>query len=1080
MPKLPNRPAAAKPAATASGASVDAPGVASAPTSAPASSTGPSGTNGGAKEPASSSNSGGGNAGPKLPARPSAGPSLPPRGGARAAGGAAAPGPSTSTGATHSASASAPAGASAASAGGANGSSSAAGSSGGGSGGAVAAGGRRAPSGGLGALPPRGGLLPLPAQGPVLDPDEPESIAEVRRSIHAVRVQMISAALRLGYDHENALVKQVLYRLALAERLKAPWRRPGKRPDPVTAAAREAARLQQQQDGPAAVAAAAGGPKAAAAPAAVSGPAGLGFTVKIMLIGVQGSGKTQLAHALLGAGDGAATAPPAASTSASAPPQPAFPAVHPFQGATKGVSVLRGSAHGIGLVFVDTPGLSLAPGGAARNSQVLQQIRRAYHCHKPDLLVYVDRLDAAAGGGGGGSAGGGAGAELAVMQSLTAALGPGLWLNTILAFTHAGAAPPSSGGRGRPAGAPALTFENWLELRSHGLQQVIRQASGDERLMNPVAFAESHPACPLNAAGQPVIYNGMPWRQHLMLMVTSAKLLADTEALLQMQGGGAGGGAGAGAAAAAGGAGSAAALRQMMGGGRQVPMPYLMQQITQMSRPLKFPDHGNVMDVRRARYDTRRLRQERQRREAGRQVALRVLALRQAARKQRSLADAYRTGTQAGCKVTPEPPRVATRCRPSAMPAEGHRYRNPEAQGGWVVRPHMETHCADVSDGVEGFILNKVAVAAVGGAGEGDGLGGRGVPYHHYLSAQCTKDQKLLAARSEATLYHDPLGRATTSLSADLQTSSSAAAAAAGGGGGGPDVLMVLRADTRLHTNTGRGSALPKLTVGGVVARVGEEGRLLSLEGPTAVGMRLQASKKLRLGLTPTPVRLAVAAAVMQSASELAAGRLGLGRGGDACLGLNAEVKIKDLIDFTNIDVPLARSLPGDFALGLTRSPEGEVTAGFGSSVQYRLGAREMLGLRTTFGNRGRAGLSLRAKTVSGWWLGLVAMAVPLGKLLLDTASDALRRWGAQRRLRKQQRLQQQKLRQQQQQALERQQKLQQEQQQQKAKGAVPKTVGKAGVGVGKAAAAAADGKKGGSGAAARLASGKPGARPKK
>ena len=36
----------------------------------------------------------------------------------------------------------------------------------------------------------------------------------------------------------------------------------------------------------------------------------------------------------------------------------------------------------------------------------------------------------------------------------------------------------------------------------------------------------------------------------------------------------------------------------------------------------------------------------------------------------------------------------------------------------------------------QGFILNKVAVAAVGGAGEGDGLGGRGVPYHHYLSAQ--------------------------------------------------------------------------------------------------------------------------------------------------------------------------------------------------------------------------------------------------------------------------------------------------------------------------------------------------------
>ncbi|KAG2450728.1 hypothetical protein HYH02_004566 [Chlamydomonas schloesseri] len=1093
MPKLPARPAAAQPA-PATGASADAPAT-SAPTSAaPA---GPSGTNAGSGDPASSSNSTVSGAGPKLPARPSAGPSLPPRGSARTAGGtAASPGasPSTSTSTSAPASASVASSTSAGLKSGANGAASAsasapaaASSNGGGgttSGAAATAAtaGRRAPSGGLGALPPRGGLLPLPAQGPVLDPDEPESIAEVRRSIHAVRVQMISAALRLGYDHENALVKQVLYRLALAERLKAPWRRPGKRPDPVSAAAREAAKLQQQQqqqDGP-------------GAPAPGAGPAGLGFTVKIMLIGVQGSGKTQLAHALLGAGDAAAAAPPAtSSTSTSAPAQPhaqppqqkdgkaqplPFPAVHPFDGATHGVTVLTGSAHGIGLAFIDTPGLSLAPGGAARNAQVLQQIRRAYHRHKPDLLVYVDRLDAAAGGGGGGSAGGGAGAELAVLQSLTAVLGPGLWLNTILAFTHAGAAPPASGGRGRPAGAPALTFENWLEVRSHGLQQVIRQASGDERLMNPVAFAESHPRCPLNGAGQPVIYNGMPWRQHLMLMVTSAKLLADTEALLQMQGGGAGGGAGAGAAAAAGGAGSAAALRQMMGGGRQVPMPYLMQQVTQMSRPLKFPDHGNVMGVRRARHDTRRLRQERQKREAGRQVALRVLALRQASRKQRSLADAYRTGTQAGCKVTPEPPRVATRCRPSALPAEGHRYRNPEAQGGWVVRPHVEAHCADVSDGVEGFILNKVAVAAIGRPGEDDGLGGRGVPYHHYLSAQCTKDQKLLAARTEATLYHDALGRATTSLSADLQTSSSAAGG--GGGGGGPDVLMVLRADTRLHNNTGRGSALPKLTVGAVAARVGEEGRLLSLEGPTALGMRLQASKKVRLGLTPTPVRLAVAAAAMQSASELAAGRLGLGRGGDACLGLNAEIKIKDLIDFTNVDVPLARSLPGDFALGLTRSPEGEVTAGLGASVQYRLGAREMLGLRTTFGNRGRAGVSLRAKTVSGWWVGLCAMAVPLGKLLLDTASDALRRWGAQRRLRKQQKLQQQKLR-------------QQQQQQAKAQGsgaAVAK--GKAGagavVGKGKAAtatttnASVADGKKSGPGSAARAAGAKPGARPQK
>ncbi len=32
---------------------------------------------------------------------------------------------------------------------------------------------------------------------------------------------------------------------------------------------------------------------------------------------------------------------------------------------------------------------------------------------------------------------------------------------------------------------------------------------------------------------------------------------------------------------------------------------------------------------------------------------------------------------------------------------QSFRYRNPEAQGGWVVRPRVEGHCADVSDGVE-------------------------------------------------------------------------------------------------------------------------------------------------------------------------------------------------------------------------------------------------------------------------------------------------------------------------------------------------------------------------------------------
>jgi hypothetical protein len=49
--------------------------------------------------------------------------------------------------------------------------------------------------------------------------------------------------------------------------------------------------------------------------------------------------------------------------------------------------------------------------------------------------------------------------------------------------------PPPSGAKG------ALSFDVYANQRSHVLQQVIRSASGDNRLMNPTAFVDSHPNC---------------------------------------------------------------------------------------------------------------------------------------------------------------------------------------------------------------------------------------------------------------------------------------------------------------------------------------------------------------------------------------------------------------------------------------------------------------------------------------------------------------------------------------------------------------------------------------------------------
>jgi len=215
-------------------------------------------------------------------------------------------------------------------------------------------------------------------------------------------------------------------------------------------------------------------------------------------------------------------------------------------------------------------------------------------------------------------------------------LGPTVWLNTIVALTHAAAPLPAG-----PGGGP-LAFDVFANQRSHLLQAVIREASGDARLMNPIAFVETHPACRRNAQArgprgraralsapqllslcrctlrppqalrchapsdqrskftpaashpkkhkqtttpqsQPILPNGTPWRQHLFLMLVSAKLLADTEAMLQMAGGS--GPEGAGGADADGG--GRALVEAMMRVQRAPPVAYLASQLTQFSRPLR-------------------------------------------------------------------------------------------------------------------------------------------------------------------------------------------------------------------------------------------------------------------------------------------------------------------------------------------------------------------------------------------------------------------------------------------------------------------------------------------------------------
>jgi hypothetical protein len=49
----------------------------------------------------------------------------------------------------------------------------------------------------------------------VIDPEESESTQKLRANVHSIRVRLIRSASRLGYAHDNGLVKQVRRRLTL-------------------------------------------------------------------------------------------------------------------------------------------------------------------------------------------------------------------------------------------------------------------------------------------------------------------------------------------------------------------------------------------------------------------------------------------------------------------------------------------------------------------------------------------------------------------------------------------------------------------------------------------------------------------------------------------------------------------------------------------------------------------------------------------------------------------------------------------------------------------------------------------------
>lgn len=204
---------------------------------------------------------------------------------------------------------------------------------------------------------------------------------------------------------------------------------------------------------------------------------------------------------------------------------------------------------------IDTPGLLPSVADQQHNERIMGQVKKHIKKASPDIVLYFDRLDMQSRDYG----------DLPLLRTITDLFGAAVWFNAIVVLTHAASAPPDG-----PNGVP-LSYEMFVAQRSHVVQQTIRQAAGDMRLMNPVSLVENHPACRTNRVGQRVLPNGQIWKPQLLLLCFASKILAEANSLLKLQE-------------------TATPGRPFGQRSRVPPLPFLLSSLLQSRAQLKLPD----------------------------------------------------------------------------------------------------------------------------------------------------------------------------------------------------------------------------------------------------------------------------------------------------------------------------------------------------------------------------------------------------------------------------------------------------------------------------------------------------------
>eukprot|EP01018_Ginkgo_biloba_P029651 Gb_20310 [translate_table: standard] len=699
---------------------------------------------------------------------------------------------------------------------------------------------------------------------------------ETREKLQMIRVKFLRLAHRLGQTPHNVVVAQVLYRLGLAEQLR------GSRNSSRTGAFsfdRASAMAEQQE---------------------AAGQEGLDFTCTIMVLGKTGVGKSATINSIF---------------------DEVKSETHAFQVGTRKVQEIVGTVQGIKVRVIDTPGLLASFADQRHNEKILMSVKRFIKKTPPDIVLYFDRLDMQSRDYG----------DLPLLRTITETFGAAVWFNAIVVLTHAASAPPDG-----PNGTP-MSYEMFVAQRSHVVQQAIRQAAGDMRLMNPVSLVENHSACRTNRAGQRVLPNGQIWKPQLLLLCFASKILAEANALLKLQDSTPG---------------KAFGTRP-----RVPPLPFLLSSLLQSRAQLKLPEeqfgdedasdedldeasdsedeseydrlppfrrltksqidkldkekkkaYFDELEYREKLFMKKQLKEERRRRRFLKKMP-------GGAKEETEEYDGNIEEENAGAASVPVP--MPDMVLPPSFDADNptHRYRYLDTSSQWLVRPVLETHGWDHDIGYEGLNLEKTFVI------------GNKVPVS--VSGQVTKDKKEANLQMECagTLKH---GEGKVTLAGlDIQTV-------------GKELAYTVRSETRFSNFKHN-----KTTAGLAITLLGD-----ALAAGMKLEDRLMIGKRFKLVLNGGAIT---------------------GRG-DVAYGGSVEATLRDK------DYPIGRS---QSTLGLSIMDwHGDLAIGCNLQSQFPVGRNTTMVARANLNNRGAGQVSIRLSSSEQLQIALIGL-IPIFRTLI-------------------------------------------------------------------------------------------------